>query len=245
MPLPKFKSVTESNPSRDTTRQPDRGYPCTLGQRWRLVVSCLLLAIPVIATPALAQQRASDSSKREIATVLAHPLFDTYYACAEHAAGALPSLGDDLGQDCMVQAMDDKRTPAFMRAYRTDGATNEDWYGWNREVLSPCDCTVLKTHENPIVNVPGTTGTPPASFVFLKADDGTFFVLAHVQAILVKEGDHINAGQVIARVGNNGFARMPHIHVGAWRGPDGLQIRWDQKHMIDAAGGAASKEGNP
>lgn len=180
-----------------------------------------------------AQEKASDSRTRVIEQVMAHPLFDAGYACSEHAAGSLPALGDDLGQDCTIQKPVVSDGRGFMRAYRGEGLDNDDWYGWNQDVLSPCDCTVVRTHENPVTNVPGITGQPPASFVLLRAADDTFFVLAHVQAIGVAPGETLKAGQVIARVGNNGFARAPHIHIGAWRGRDALQIRWDQKAMSE------------
>lgn len=191
----------------------------------------MLLVLGLAACGAQAQEKASDSRDRVIEQVMAHPLFDTAYACSEHPAGALPYLGDDLGQDCMVQAFMEVDGHAFMRAYRGDGKENADWYGWNHDVLSPCDCTVLRTHENPVVNVPGKTGRPPASFILLRAEDGTFFMVAHVQAVAVTQGEALKAGQAIAKVGNNGFARMPHIHIGAWRGRDALQIRWDQRQM--------------
>lgn len=188
----------------------------------------LLLVLPIAAQ---AQQQASDSRNRPIEQVMAHPLFRASYACSEHPAGALPYLGDDLGQDCVIHRMVGEEGQGFMRAYRGDGAENADWFGWNQEVLSPCDCSVMRIHENPVTNRPGTTGTPPASMLLLRADDGTFFVLAHVQGVRVAQGDAVKAGQVLAHVGNNGFARMPHVHIGAWRGRDALQIRWDQKEM--------------
>lgn len=193
----------------------------------RLSVGLLVLC----AFAATAQERASDSSHRVIEQVMSHPLFDTAYVCAEHPAGALPLLGDDLGQDCIVQAMVANKDGGFMRSYRTDGLDNADWFGWNHEVLSPCDCSVLMTRENPITNIPGTVGTPPASFILMRTTDGTFFVIAHVQGLQVAKGETVKQGQPIAHVGNNGFARMPHIHVGAWRGPDALQIRWNQQQM--------------
>lgn len=198
----------------------------TVCTRWLAAAMWLGLAGTVQA-----QERASDSRTRDIDAVLAHPPFAVPYVCAEHPAGALPSVGDDLGQDCMVQAVESGATPAVMRSFRGDGRANADWYGWNQPVLSPCDCTVLRANENPVTNVPGVPGKPPASFLLLRSEDGTFFVIAHVQAIAVKQGDTVRAGQVLAKVGNNGFARMPHIHIGAWRGRDGLQIRWDQRRM--------------
>jgi hypothetical protein len=195
------------------------------------------LHIPVLAiicgslSAVAAAQQASDSMHRTIDQFFAHPLFAEIYSCSEHAAGELPYLGDDLGQDCIIEAFVEKNGKAFSRMYVTDGLTNEDWYGWNKAVLSPCDCTVTSVHINPVTNAPGQTGKPPASSIRLKTAEGIFVLLAHIQSPTVKEGDLVKAGQPIARVGNNGFARVPHIHIGAWRGKDALQIRWDQKSI--------------
>lgn len=209
----------------------------TSGTRWLATATWLALACT-----AQAQERASDSRTRDIDAVLAHPPFALPYVCAEHPAGALPSVGDDLGQDCIVQAMEPGALPEVMRSFRGDGRTNADWFSWNQPVLSPCDCTVLRANENPVTNVPGVPGKPPASFLLLRSEDGTFFVIAHVQAMAVKQGQDVRAGQVLAQVGNNGFARMPHIHIGAWRGRDALQIRWDQRRMpIDTPFGPTEK----
>jgi hypothetical protein len=192
--------------------------------------SFLVIALSALCASAVAQ-KASDSSRREIAQFLAHPLFLEPYSCSEHAAGELPYLGDDLGQDCMIEAYVEKKGRAFMRAYATDGLANEDWYGWNKVVLSPCDCSVVSVEINPVTNVPGQTGKPPASSIELRTEDGIFVVLAHIQAPLVAKGDRLQSGQPVARVGNNGYSRVPHIHIGAWRDRDGLQIRWDQKKI--------------
>lgn len=181
----------------------------------------------------LAQERASDSRTRDIATILAHPPFTGTYVCSEHPAWQLPTVGDDLGQDCLTVSVDfDTRgARGFPRLFSGDGSRNEDWHGWNQEVLSPIDGTVAAVRINPVVNVPGTTGTPPASFVVIRRADDVYLLVAHVQDVSVKVGDSVAAGQPIARVGNNGFGRMPHIHVGAWQGRDALQIRWDQRRM--------------
>jgi hypothetical protein len=136
-----------------------------------------------------------------------------------------------LGQDCIPEEFFKKDGAAFMRMYADEGLKNEDWYGWDKPVLSPCECTVASVHVNPVVNTPGHPGKPPASSIEFITSDGTHVLLAHVQAVTVKQGEKVKAGQSIARVGNNGFARNPHIHIGAWRGQDALQIRWDQKSI--------------
>lgn len=159
--------------------------------------------------------------------VLAHPIFRLSYTCSEHWEGNLRSLGDALGSDCVIQEMVDEDGRRWMRSHRADGRKNEDWYGWNQQVLAPCSCEVVRMSENKITNAPGILGGPPASANFLKRDDGVTFVLAHVQSISVSVGEKVRAGQVVAKVGNNGMSRHPHIHIGAWRGNQPLQIRFD------------------
>ncbi len=202
-----------------------------------LAAGVLALAVAPLAhadarTGASADARAAAAASAPLpAQFLAHPLFAASYACSEHAWGELPYLGDDLGQDCVQQQFVDEGGHAFMKSYRGDGLRNEDWFGWDQPVLSPCDCTVLKVGVNATTNVPGVLGKPPASMVVLQAADGTRVVLAHVQSLSVKEGEQVKAGQAIARVGNNGYSRMPHIHIGAWKDKQALQIRWDQRAM--------------
>lgn len=52
-------------------------------------------------------------------------------------------------------------------------------------------------------------------------------VYAHVREIKVEEGQQVKAGEVVARVGNNGNSRSPHVHVGAWQDETPLQIQVD------------------
>lgn len=196
----------------------------------RLLVA-IALGVVGFASPVLAQ-KASDSRSRPIAQLLAHPLFNERFACSEHTAGELPYLGDDLGQDCIIEKFIMENGRAFMRRYATDGLKNEDWYGWNKAVLSPCDCIVVAVRINAVTNNPGITGKPPASAIELKTVEGVSVVLAHIQTPIVKAGDVLRAGQPVASVGNNGYSRVPHIHIGAWLGQDALQIRWDQKKMV-------------
>jgi len=81
-------------------------------------------------------------------------------------------------------------------------------------------------------------GTKPASIVKLKRADGVIFHVVHFDKPLVKVGDSIVEGQVIAQVGNNGLSHHPHIHVGAYQGSEPLQIRFDQRFIqrLDAIG---------
>ncbi len=164
------------------------------------------------------------------------PVFREPFLCMEHPFGQLAWAGDALGTDCMVGGGIDGMS-GYMRLYRTDGKTNEDWYGWRAEVLAPVAGTVVGAFAKPGANQPGTMGKPPAAMIQILTDDGIIVVIAHVTDFRVKKGDRVTAGQVVALDGNNGMARSPHVHVGAWRQKDAipLQIRWDLRAMAAAA----------
>lgn len=175
---------------------------------------------------------ASDAA--DIDSVLAHPIYGELFACTEHWQGNLKGLGDELGTDCWIQQLVEVEGRVWPRANAGNGRRNEDWYGWGKwgkSVLSPCTCEVIKINLNMTVNQPGVIGKPPASFVVLKREDGVYFMLAHVADVVPKVGEPIEAGQLLAHVGNNGYARLPHIHIGAWRGDTPLQIKFDQAAM--------------
>jgi murein DD-endopeptidase MepM/ murein hydrolase activator NlpD len=156
------------------------------------------------------------------------PIYRQDFVCSEHFAGQLPYAGDALGSDCMI-AGGIEGNSGFSQLYRKDGHSNIDWYGWNAEVLSPTDGVIAGVVAKTDVNTPGSMGRPPAAMIQIRRADGIIVVLAHVANIRVKLGDRVTAGQVIANVGNNGMARNPHIHIGAWResNAEPLQIRWD------------------
>jgi hypothetical protein len=184
------------------------------------VVLAIVPAVAVAAEPA-----------PSIEAVLAHPLFAEIYSCNEHPHGQLKSTGDALATDCYVERLVEEGGRAWLRQYRNSGLKNEDWFGWGVDVLSPCAGKVEKVRENAVTNEPGILGKPPASALVLSCDDGVHFVVAHIAAPVVAVGDSVAAGQKIAQVGNNGMSRHPHIHLGAWRGTEPLQVRFDQTKM--------------
>lgn len=192
-----------------------------------IIVSVICL---LSAAPAFAQGRAV--TPEVIETVTIHRIFNEYFSCGEHYNGELEYLGDALGTDCTIQA-GLQGNSGFVTAFRNDGARNEDWYGWNAEVLAPFDGTVVAVNVNPVVNQPGHLGRPPASIILFERADGVRVLFAHVQDLQVARGDSVRAGQVVARVGNNGYGRNPHIHIGAWKDESPYQIRWDLRSNAD------------
>jgi murein DD-endopeptidase MepM/ murein hydrolase activator NlpD len=192
-----------------------------------LAVSALVIAP---AESAGAQPRAQVPPD-SIGVVVLHPVVRRHFVCLEHPVGQLSHVGDALGTDCLVVDLGAGPTGRWPAFYRGTGARNADWYGWNQQVLAPFDGVVDTVHANPKTNVPGALGRERAGVIIFRRADGVRVLYAHVQAIAVAPGDTVRAGQPVARVGNNGPAYMPHTHVGAWRGAEPLQIRFDLRAM--------------
>lgn len=164
-------------------------------------------------------------------SVKIHALHEESYSCTEHWDGQFQSVGDALGSDCIIQEFIGEDGRYFMRSYTAKGFENTDWFGYKKDVLAPCDCTVEKIHINPVTNKPGIMTPGRASSILFKKSDNTRILLAHVDDVIVKEGQEVTAGTKIAKVGNNGYSRSPHIHVAAWKGKMPLQIQFDQKTL--------------
>ena len=187
------------------------------------MIRSILFAIAIsMAVPAFAQA----ANNAPIEAVEIAPLFYQRFVCTEHVNGELSDLGDALGSDCLVVG-GIGASNGFLRLYKTDGATNEDWYGWHVEVHAPFDGVVSEVASNRVTNTPGKPGQPPPGYIKFKRADGVVLVYAHLDDIKVHSGDHVKVGQVVALDGNNGSAKNPHVHVGAYRDKTPLQIRWD------------------
>ena len=165
----------------------------------------------------------------EIEPVLLSPLFRGPFVCGEHPAGLPSVVGDALGTDCQILGREDQ---SFRRLYRNEGRLNEDWYTFGAEVLAPFDGEVVGIFANAMLNEPGTVGRPPAGVILLRNSQGVSVFFAHVSDFAVAVGDRVRAGQMIAKVGNNGPSYAPHVHAGAYRGTTPLQIRWDQRALM-------------
>jgi hypothetical protein len=156
------------------------------------------------------------------------PVFHEPFVCGEHPYGSLHYVGDALGRDCVVVGGIDPATDfGFPRPFRTTGAANADWYGWHAAVHAPFTGRVIGVHQNSNENRPGVSGKDLAGFIAFRRGDGLMVTYAHVTSVSVRVGQQVSAGQVVGIVGNNGHARMPHIHIGAWRRTTAFQIRWD------------------
>ena len=105
-----------------------------------------------------------------------------------------------------------------MEPYHTGSKNAIDYGVWDREVLSPIAGNVIEAYDEESDITPGTENiiSMEGNHVYLRIDStGTYLLLNHLKkdSITVKVGDHVNAGDVLGRVGNSGSTSEPHLHI--------------------------------
>lgn len=89
------------------------------------------------------------------------------------------------------------------------------------EVYSPCNGEIVKITNNlPDSRPPDRDqANLPGNSIVIKSD-GYLVVLAHLRtnSIVVREGEFLKQGQIIAKVGNSGNTTEPHLHIHAVQG---------------------------
>lgn len=191
-----------------------------------LAVALIAFAIPNEADAQRGLALEDDTLTKK---VLIHPVIETgedqYLSTREHTYRSQLRLGDQLARDFLVAATNKH---GILEYYRNDGKTNEDYYGWKKDVMAPFNAEVTRVNEADSTNKPGKmNGDIRPGLIFFKKDNGLTVIYAHVRDINVEEGERVKAGEIVAKVGNNGNSRGPHVHVGAWKGETPLQIQVD------------------
>lgn len=92
-------------------------------------------------------------------------------------------------------------------------------YGiYDKEVIAPASGTIVEAYDGEDDIVPGSENnkTMAGNHIYIKLDKTkTYLVIAHLKkgSILVKKGQHVEEGTVIARAGNSGSTSEPHLHI--------------------------------
>jgi hypothetical protein len=120
--------------------------------------------------------------------------------------------------------------------FRTDGATNEDYYCFGQPILAPAGGVVVSAVDGLPDNPPRTMdrANPVGNHVVIDHGDGEFSFLAHLQngSVVPKSGDRVMQGEQIGRCGNSGNTTMPHLHyhlqsTGQFRQGEGLPAQFN------------------
>ncbi|MEH6416071.1 M23 family metallopeptidase [Pseudomonas sp. CGJS7] len=140
-----------------------------------------------------------------------------------------------------------------------DAADVRTYHAYAKPVFAVADATVVRAKDGFPDNVPRTAaGFSPAvplsmetlagNTVVLDLGDGQFAHYAHLQpgSVAVRVGQRVRRGAQLARIGNSGDARWPHLHFQVSTGPDimnseGVPFVIDRFRATDGSGGISTR----
>lgn len=97
---------------------------------------------------------------------------------------------------------------------------NEHYFGFGKPVLAVADATVVDVYDGLADIAPGAPLPPPTlpaaggNHVILDLGGGVWAMYGHLKAgsIRVHAGDTVQAGEILAALGNNGNSDLAHLH---------------------------------
>ena len=102
-------------------------------------------------------------------------------------------------------------------SYSGDSKDNESYYIFGKEIIAPCDATVVKVITGVKDNIPGELNPEQltGNTIVLQTENEEYLLFAHLKekSILVEEGQRVKQGQVMGQCGNSGNTTEPHLHL--------------------------------
>ncbi len=112
-------------------------------------------------------------------------------------------------------AIDFNLLQGFDKSHKTNGKTNEDYFAFGKEILSPADGKVLEVIDGVHDNKPFSPNQFSAlgNCVIIRHSAYEFSVLSHLKngSTKVKVGDSVSRGDVIGLCGNSGNSSEPQL----------------------------------
>ncbi len=102
-------------------------------------------------------------------------------------------------------------------SHKGDAKKNESYFVFGKDVMAPCDAKVVKVTKGVIDNIPGELNPKQltGNTIVLETSQQEYILFAHLKqnSILVKVGDEVKQGQVMAQCGNSGNSTEAHLHL--------------------------------
>ncbi len=152
-----------------------------------------------------------------------------------HRSTPLPLNGNLVGGQLF--AIDWKQTNDQGAFYTGDKTKNESYVDYGSDIIAVADGTVTAMLDGQEANAPGvlpandpvlgpklTVENVDGNHIVLDIGQGAYAFYAHLlkDSLLVKVGDQVRKGQVIAKLGNTGNANASHMHFHVMNGPSVL-----------------------
>ena len=116
-------------------------------------------------------------------------------------------------------------------SYNGDPKKNESYYVFGKDIIAPCDGTIVQVVTGVHDNVPGELNPQQltGNTVVLETVAKEYILFAHLKqgSVVVKEGMQVKQGDLLGQCGNSGNTTEPHLHLS-------LQ---NQIEMMGATGG--------
>lgn len=130
--------------------------------------------------------------------------------------GDSKELNYHVGNEAQKNAFDLVITSDKGKSFKTAGKTNDDYFAFGKELISPCDGEVVLVVDGIKDNTPGTLNPVyvPGNTVIIKTANNEYLFFAHFKrhSIVVKEGLKVKQGQLLGLCGNSGNSSEPHLH---------------------------------
>ena len=130
--------------------------------------------------------------------------------------GDTAELNYHVESNAQKNAFDFVITDKNGKSYKTDGATNEDYYAFGKELIAPCNGEIVLVVDGIKDNSPGELNPTyvPGNTVIIKTENEEYLFFAHFkqQSIVVKQGQKVKKGEILGLCGNSGNSSEPHLH---------------------------------
>ncbi|MDZ4692224.1 M23/M56 family metallopeptidase [Terricaulis sp.] len=143
---------------------------------------------------------------------------DTFVAVAPSPISTSPVFNADAFTHRPVQG----RVTGIYGA-RPDAFTGEMSFHPGVDIAAPMGAPVIAPANGRVIRV--TTNSDYGKMIEIDHGDGFALRYAHLSAFDVRDGDSVQAGQVIGRVGNSGRSSGTHLHIEVWLNDRALDPR--------------------
>nr|WP_321234521.1 peptidoglycan DD-metalloendopeptidase family protein [uncultured Psychroserpens sp.] len=102
-------------------------------------------------------------------------------------------------------------------SHQGDSKNNDNYYVFGKDIIAPCDATVVKVIAGVKDNVPGELNPEQltGNTIVLQTEAEEYILFAHLKerSIVVKEGQQVKQGDLMGQCGNSGNTTEPHLHL--------------------------------
>ena len=102
-------------------------------------------------------------------------------------------------------------------SHKGDPLKNENYFAFGEPILAPCDARVVVAIDGVPDNIPGELNPiqVTGNTLVLKTSAGEYILMAHLKegSIVVKKGQEVKQGELLAQCGNSGNSSEPHLHL--------------------------------